>query len=652
MSKYGYSVYGASKYGLTPKLAYSVEPMGINVLKFNEVFIAWQLPTGTFSRFRVVRNQNAWPETSEDGVIIYELNSTDGSSLEGTLAKSSFYDGFENPLQTAINPGRNIFYRVFLYTSDNIWVKAGQIGDVVPENTGATNKVIDLLPRVLTSSDLSPLGVVDEASELYRFLDGMSFSYEQMMTEIKLARPAHNLESSNYKTIPGEVLNLGLNPEPNLPMLRQRALIREAIPLYADKGTELGVANYVEALTGFAPTITLSSNLMLTVQDSTFYDSIGRWVLTDEATAELSATEEMVPKTGYSLAIDESWTLKVDASDAGEITLGLDDPIKQGVPVQPDTEYMAYLDIKCPASGLSVIFTAEYYDKNGELVDSDNTTATPGNAWETMQFNFTTPTDVYYVALKISWDSAEVFYVDHVWVGLTTAIDYEDARVVNIQLAPTLENYVHNPSFEIDASNWTYTGLAFSQDADIPGFGYPGSYSGQFTASGSWSLECDSQFPVETGIYFNVSYYAKSSDMTSLDITLELYDADDELIDTITETETITDSWERYFTSSLIPVDSTATYAKFKVEGTAGTLYLDMVMAQDTFAPTDYFDGSMPELVGVIWEGTANASNSLYYPNKSTKILRLAQTLVNWMPMNAWWRITTPAGLEYTNLTV
>ena len=64
MSKYGYSVYGASRYGLTPKLAYSVEPMGINVIKFYEVLVSWQSPTGNFTRFRVVRNQNAYPETA------------------------------------------------------------------------------------------------------------------------------------------------------------------------------------------------------------------------------------------------------------------------------------------------------------------------------------------------------------------------------------------------------------------------------------------------------------------------------------------------------------------------------------------------------------------------------------------------------------
>jgi hypothetical protein len=165
-------------------------------------------------------------------------------------------------------------------------------------------------------------------------------------------------------------------------------------------------------------------------------------------------------------------------------------------------------------------------------------------------------------------------------------------------------------------------------------------------------MECDSIFPIETGIYFNVSHYMKSADMTTMDVTIELYDADDELVDSEFSSHEVTNTWERTYTSILIPTDSTAVYAKARHEGTAGTFYLDMVMAQETFAPTDYFDGSIPELVGAIWEGTAHESTSLYFPNKSTKILRLAQTLKDWVPMNMWWKITTPAGLEYTNLDV
>jgi hypothetical protein len=648
MSKYGYSIYGGSKYGLTPKLAYSVEPMGINVIQFSQVFVTWQLPTGDFTRFRVVRNQNGWPETSEDGVIIYEQNSLDGLTLEGSIAASSYTDGEDNPNQTSLNEGRNVYYRVFLYTSDEIWVKAGEISDVVPKNTRAINKMMDLLPRVLTSSVLSPLGVIDETSDLYKFLDGLAFSYEQMLTEIALARPAHNLESSTYNTIPGEVLNVGLTPEPNLPMLRQRALIREAIPLYANKGTTLGIASYAESLTGFAPTVTVSPNLMLTIQDSTFYETTGRWVA---SSATISSTDEMVPDNSDK-SIDLVYTLKViAATTSASISLGLNSPITQGIPVNPSTEYVYRANIKCPASGGATL-KIEYYDRDGTVISNVTQAISATNSWQTVSKTNTSPSNASYVVLYVLFSTATTYFVDMVYVGATPFVEYDEARAATISLAPTSENYVENPSFEVDDSNWTLTGLTFTQDADVPLVGYPGSSSGKFVAAGAWTLECDSIFPVETGIYFNVSHYMKSPDMTTIDVTIELYDVDDELVDSELSSHEVTDTWERTYTSILIPTDSTAVYAKARHEGTAGTLYLDMVMAQDTFAPTDYFDGSMPELIGAIWEGTAHESISLYYPNKSTKILRLAQTLKDWVPMNSWWRITTPAGLEYTNLDV
>lgn len=648
MSKYGYSVYGANKYGLTPKLAYSVEPMSINVLQFNEVFISWQLPIGTFTRFRVLRNQNAFPETAEDGVIIYELISQNGLTLEGSLATSSFYDGLENPTQTAINPGRNIFYRVFLYTSDNVWVKAGEIAEVVPINTGATDKVMDLLPRVLTSSVLSPLGVIDKSSQLYKFLDGISFSYEQMMTEIMLARPAHNLESSNYTTIPGEVLNVGLNPEPNIPVLRQRALIREAISMYSDKGTALGISDYAESLTGFAPTLSTSSNLMLTVQDSTFYKNTGRWVATS---ATISSTNEMVPNNA-SKSIDLVYTLKViAATTSAKISLGLNAPITQGVPINPSTEYIYKANIKCPASGGATL-KIEYYDKEGTVISNVTQAISATNSWQTISKTNTSPSNAYYVVLYVLFSTVTTYYVDMVYVGATPFVEYEEARATTINLAPTLENYIGNPSFEVDTTGWTLTGLTFTQDASVPPEGYPGSYSGKFVAAGAWALKSNYKLTLEPGIYFNVSHYIKSSNMANMKLFIELYNASDTLLQTIETTQTFTNSWVRKTKQILIPSDSTATYAKYRLSGTVGTFYLDMVMAQDTYAPSDYFDGSMPELAGVIWEGTAHNSTSLYYPNKATKFLRLAQTLVNWMPMNSWWRITTPAGLEYNNLDV
>lgn len=649
MSRYGYFTYGNAAYGLTPTLAYSVEPMSLTVLNFSEAYLTWQAPTGNFTRLRVVRNQNAFPETPEDGVIIYEQNSTDGSTLADVAMATSFYDGLENPDQLPLSEGRNIFYRVFLYTADEVWLKAGQVHDVIPNNTGATEKIVNLLPRVLTTPELSPLGVVDETSDLYQFLDGLGFLYEQLLTEIKLARPSHSIDISNYNTIPGETLNVGLLPEPNLPELRQRALIREAISLYATKGTKQGVENYAEALTGFAPTATVSENLLLSVQDSTFYKNTGAWVSLVDTIESVTTMTPSTLSTDY--VIDNMYTCKITGTGSNYMELGHYDTVGQGIPVTAETDYKFYCEVKCASTG-GMTVTVEYFDAHGGSLGTDTGSISATSSWQAFTVLTTSPANAVYAGLRLSWNSAVVYYVDRVMFSLDTATAYEEARAVTIELAPQRENYIYNPSFELDAAVWTYTGATFTRDSDVPLSGYAGAYSGKFVNASAWTLQNSASMPLEPGTYFAISQYMKSPAITSVTGVIKLYDADDILLDTITETYEVTTAWTRPYMRVLIPSDSTATYCTYQMDVPAGTLYVDMVMAQDAYSPTDYFDGSMPLTTGALWKGTAHNSVSMMYPNKGLKLARLADTLVNWLPMNVWWRITTPAGVEYTTTIV
>lgn len=649
MARYGYGVYGTSKYGAIPNMAYSVEPMSVTVLTFDHVYLTWQSPTGNFTRFRVVRNQGSYPETAEDGVIIYEVTSPDGSSLEGVSFASSFTDGLDNPEDIPLVQGTNVFYRVFLYNADNVWVKAGQITDVIPKDTGVTSRSINLLPRVVTTPELSPLGVVDESSTLYKFLDGISFEYEQLLTQLDLARPTRHITNSNYTTIPGETLHVGLNPEPNLPPLRQRALIREALGLYSKKGTALGVAGYAESLTGFAPTVTVSPNLLLSPQDSTFYGSVGNWVSTVDTIAAVTDTPTSTLSTSY--VIDSEYSCKITATGVHQMTLGLEDPVRLGIPVLPEVEYAFYCEAKA-ASTNALAAKVEYYDKDGNVLGDDSGTLSATTSWQKFTFVTTSPALASYAVLYFNWSATTTFYVDRVQFSVSSVTEFHEARAATIELAPAKENYITNPSFELGLDGWTETGATLTQDTAIPVEGYPGSHSAKVVASGAWSLQCEDAIPVEVGIYLTVSQYLKSSTITSVNAIIELYDADDVLLETSTATLNVSSSWTRTYSNTVIADDSTAAYAKYRLEGTAGTLYLDMVMAQDAFRPTDYFDGSMPAQTGVLWKGTAGASTSLLYPTKEVKFRRLAETLNDWVPMNLWWRLTTPAGLEYTNLDV
>ena len=654
MAKYGDVVYGGATYGATSKLTYSVEPMSVSVVQFSKALVEWASPTGNFTRFRLLRNQDGFPETQEDGVILYELLSTDGLSIEG-LPRSSFFDGDENPDDVPIIQGRNIFYAVFLYNDTNEWVVAGQISDVVPENTGATDKVIDLLPRVYTTPELSPLGVVDKSSDLYKFLDGFALTYEQMMTQIKIIRPAHNTDYANFSTIESEFPSLGLTEEPTIAVANQRRLIREAIPSYSTKGSVLGIQNYAEALTSYIPEGTISSNLMLTIQDSTFYNSVGRWTSED---ATLTATEELLPEIQDN-TIDKTWTCKVDASGVGSMVLGITNPITQGVPCVslPYLEYTAGLYVKSPTSAGTVTLKMHIYNpSNGTTTEVSGTPVAANNTWQ--EVTVTSVADLLatnthsYVGLELVWSDAGVYYVDQVSVQQGTSYLYDEARALTLKLLPTKENYVKNPSFELGDTGWTLTGVTFSQDADIPFDGFPGSYSGKFVAASDWSIVSTSTLQVEPGSFFCTSMYSKSDDMAEMTMKMDVYDQDDNFVSSFEDTHMMSGTWMRNYISGLIDATSNAAYAVLTFSGTAGTFYMDMIQGQDTYVPSDYFDGSLPESYGAIWEGAEHNSNSLYYPGKQNKMRRLAETMVDWVPMNCWWRITTPAGLEYTNLDV
>ena len=650
MSKYASILYGNGLYGESPKLGYSVEPMSLEIDAFDSTTVYWQTPIGNFSRIRVVRNQSGFAETAEDGVIIFEQNSLDGSSIEGQVTRNYYRDGIDNPTDIPLLSGREVYYRVFLFTSDKIWVTAGSIHGVIPRETGVTKRMVDLLPRVLTSQELSPLGVIDEGSDLYKFLDGLSFTYEQLLTSIELIRPGHSVDKSIYSTIPGEDLHLGLPILYNLPVVNQRRLIREAIYLYSKRGTKIGVEGYAEALTGYIPTLTDSTNLLLNVQDSTFYNSKGNWVVTG---GTLTATEELEPDLSQVNIIDSTWTGKVVASGSGTIKLGITKPITQGVPVLPDTEYTFSGLFKVPTGSSTVTASVQFFDKNGDSISTSTGSGVSGaNLWKQAKVTATTPSDASYAVIIFAFNNANTYYFDMVSAQLGSTALFQEARSVDLLLVPRKQNYIHNPSFEVNSSTWVVTGATFSQDSSVPYNGYSGDYSGKFVAAGAWSIKTDYPVDVDPGTYFTFSTYIKSPGLTTVNLVVKLYDADDNLLNTYTEAVDVTTDWTRVHTSHLVASDSLEDYAICSVEGAAGTVYLDMMQFEDTSAPTDYFDGSMPSQFGAIWEGTANASNSYLYPSKPTKMTRLANTLVDWVPMNTFWRILTPAGVEYTNLEV
>lgn len=647
MAKYGNFLYGAARYGNAPKLAYSVEPMSIIVLDFTRTFVSWASPTGTFSRIRLVRNQIGFPETAEDGVIIW-----DEFASEGSVTRSSFTDGQDNPNDIPLIEGRPVYYTMFLFTSDKVWVVAGHVYDVIPSNHLMQKKVMDIIPKVYTSKEQSPLAVTDETSALYAFIDGFSFTFEQFLTLADLVRPNHTKEGSPSTLIPIQTDNVGLYPEQNIPLKNQKQLIREAFFMYSHKGLQSGISTYAESLTGYAPVLTVSPNLLLTVQDSTFYKSTGNWTAT---AATITSSNEQVPDTTTTNQIDHVYTCKVVASGSGSIKLGSTAPITKGIPVNPSSDYVMSCKLKSPSSAGSITMSIIFYDKNGTVTGStvSATGVAANNTWKSSSKTFTTPSAASYASLQIAYSAAGTYYIDEVCVQAGTTVAYDEARAISLYLTPNKTNYIKNPSFETNVTDsWTKTGLAtVTQDSSISDLAYSGSKSAKIVATGAWTYTANS-VPVISGQYYVASALVKTS--TDLKVTFIGKNINGNIVEQSSDYSlgTHTD-WARVSATSLTDtlITSVVTY-DVVFSGGAGTFYLDCVQFERGTSATEYFDGSLPSQYGTVWEETANNSYSDQYYNKSFKIPRLAYTLSDWTPPNAFWRITSAAGLEYTNLTV
>ena len=646
MAKYSNVVYGGAKYGVTPKLAYSVEPMAITVIDFTKIEIAWQSPTGEFTKIKLVRNQFGFPENSEDGLTIWEENAT-----EGTVSRSFFVDGEDNPGQTPIVTGRQVYYTMFLFTDQKVWVNAGQITDLMPFDHGVHKRIMDIIPKVFTSDIQSPLGVTDETSAIYNFMGGIAFTHDQFLTQLDVLRPQHSSEGIAFSTLSQNAFSVGLVPEPALPVKNQKRLIREALYMYSHKGMLSGINVYAESLTGFAPTTTLSTNLLLSVQDSTFYEAIGNWTATN---ATLTSSTEQVPATGTNV-IDNVYTGKVVASTSGAMQLGNSAAITRGVPVLPDTEYVVSCKLKSPSSAGNITLSVKFYDRHGVVTGTTQsaTAVAANNTWKSSSKIFTTTADTSYASIEIAYSAAGTYYLDQVCLQLGDTVDYDEARAISMFLDSAKVNYINNPSFEIDDSDWTLTGATFTQDAAVPSEGYSGDYSGKFVVATTGDIETDYNIPATAGKYYNLSFYVSSDDSVAVTGLIEFFDEDDNLLEEFESEFEITDTFSRVSMTALTDSGSIVSYAKVKIAfNDAGTYYLDLIQFERSQNATEYFDGSLPSEYGAVWEGTANSSFTHSYPNKPLKIPRLGKTLNDWVVPNTFWRLSTYDGVEYTNLTV
>jgi hypothetical protein len=668
VARYGAFLWGSGpKYGVQPASEFDVEPFVARAVDYRRVDLSWTPPVGAYTRFRLLRNQGNIPEHEEDGIKL--IDSIDLTAISNTRI---FLDGVENTGEAAVGlvPGGFVFYAVWLLLDDG-WYPASyaytllaqdhsiQLGEDNDRTQTTHERFMDILPRVYTTTSGNPLDEVDRDSDLWTFLEGFSYTLDELMTYADLLQPDRDGLNLSPERLELRAKELGLSPEPRPSTRYQRRMVKDAQNLFSTKGTLQGVANAVEGLTGYAPDLTESPNLLLSYQDGTFVNSTGLW----EANAGVSidAVDTVLPPTAEPNSTDKFFTCQATVSAAGAfLSYGESSPVTLGVPVVEGIEYsFSFYAKRTDATDVTLSIT--WYDFRGAALSTSTGTATSvGTDWGKVTLTAEADAEAAFATLKVVFSAVSTIHIDLVQVADSSVTEYREPRELDIFLRPSKTNLVTNPSFEVDSSGWTIVATSTSVEPDTGPVG---------VETGADVLEVVSTTGGETslsttitdrplGVWHSCSIYARVVGLDpelELDMTIRASTAFSDDTPTAGDTQVYTASawvkaelgktyslklearlkdgttavnsvskslvgtgnWERVsVTHSFGVTGLTAAVVVTNTDSAAHTLYVDGVLLEASFTQNSYFDGSLAssalaELgVNYAWTGTAHDSTS------------------------------------------
>jgi hypothetical protein len=705
MPKYSEFQYGRGElYGQASRVAFSAEPVTAVAVSHSKIRVNWTSPLSTdevdYVGFRVVRNQDAFPETEEDGVIIYEI-------YGGLVDTIEFEDGADETagfVEAPLVSGRFTYYRTWiLLAGDGDWAPAGdaytllpsphasgtgpvtvgsewsseydEVGDVTLGNQNLTtthDRMMGLIPRVYLSKNQGPMDAIQDYNALVdasggtdnsllnQFLKGFSLTADEFLNYADFIAPDVSGRNTEPNILALQSHQLNLTFDTAGISRTQKKMVREAMYTYRRKGTMNGLQTAVESITGYDVNLIASRNLLLSPQDSTFYKGIGFWQADSGATITASNrfTTPNFEDVG-SGAIDSTWSGKVVTSATNrKVYNGYTSPITRGVPVVAGQEYALSFWANFtddPGVGTATaVPSIRWFDRKGQVLET--VTAETGfddaeGNWVRATYTQTAPENAVYAGISVTLSVVGTWYLDmfkfeQVDEALGQTFDFEEARGVKVFLLPKKTNYIEDPSFEGDLSSWTFdNGTETAVNITVGGVydGPIGARSGAkklnfvSEATGDCTISTEIGAPLPFDRFYTFSFYAKADEDVTATITL--LDSNEE--ETSKEIA-LTDAWQRFFVTHYYKKPTYFSQLTATILGTdwaGATIEIDCAQLEESYYPTDYFDGSLTLSGGAWMEPSPNASRSCFYPARNTRLTRLANEIEKYLPINTPYQV-------------
>jgi hypothetical protein len=295
MARYGINYYGLSTYGTETAVAYAANNFtatsgAVNDLgtQYGAITLNWNSPSGNWSKIKLVRNSYGFP-----------VNEVDGTQLD--LKNNNMFEAYKETDPTTFidkNLAKNAFYYYSLFVFERVnykWLRAGNAIGLAVEDYGYADNLYNFLPEIYKIANLNEVAGESSNQTLYNFLSIFGFELSKYHTLTNLLINRHDTSKLNGLLLPSLLQQFGLQYEPEIGYQHARILARDAGQLYKSKGTVDGLREFLKAFTGWAvptvasvpnPTvngISVSKNLMLDYNDSSFEESVGHWASSGSA---------------------------------------------------------------------------------------------------------------------------------------------------------------------------------------------------------------------------------------------------------------------------------------------------------------------------------------------------------------------------------
>jgi hypothetical protein len=258
---YDADFYALSKYGTPLAVDYGVEPFTAEPIGNGRTRVLWNNPTGAWTGFRLLGSRYGWATTADDGDILLDLS---GPTTPGQFVD---IDG-STPALSAFR-----YYTLYLLIAGS-WQRAGMTSSLAVTATDTSDTLRSFIPRYFRLQSPAELTGSIENDNLTQFVNILAFGVDQLRSYARTLPSANDPHVVHLSDLESLAAQFGVEYLHALPARLMRQRVTNASLLSKARGTLSGLRDVVGLSAGFDIEIVHGRNLLLTQDQSSFYNPI------------------------------------------------------------------------------------------------------------------------------------------------------------------------------------------------------------------------------------------------------------------------------------------------------------------------------------------------------------------------------------------